>query len=163
MLMSSALYQTNTLIWIFSSLKLQYADRNVIPLRTHCPHSEPTILCPFSLNAVCLAEKQQLPILQYLPDRPDRGSNPQSTALEAITPPLDDRDGMQSVSVTSISWLVTFYKNKYLMRGTVWIHKNSLTHHFLLKCLYQARKVSGHVFVCQGYQDRKVSGHVFVC
>ena len=31
-----------------------------------------------------------------------------------------------------------------------------------LPSLYQARKVSGHVYVCWGYQTRKVSGHVYV-
>ena len=43
------------------------------------------------LNAACLAEKQQIPSL-YSSVGPDRGSNPQSTALEAsmltITPPM---------------------------------------------------------------------------
>ena len=29
-----------------------------------------------------------------------------------------------------------------------WAHKTSLARHFLLKCLYQAREVSGQVFVC---------------
>ena len=28
---------------------------------------------------------------------------------------------------------------------------------------YQARKVSDHVYVCWGYQTRKVNGHVYVC
>jgi hypothetical protein len=45
----------------------------------------------FLLNTVCLAEKQQIPILQSLV-WPDRGSNPRSTTFEAsmltITPPL---------------------------------------------------------------------------
>jgi len=45
----------------------------------------------FLLNAVCLAEKQQIPILWSLV-WPDRSSNPLSTALEAttviITPPM---------------------------------------------------------------------------
>ena len=35
-------------------------------------------------------------------------------------------------------------------------------HHFLLKCLYQARKVSSHVLKCL-YQARKVSSHVLKC
>jgi hypothetical protein len=38
----------------------------------------------FLLNAACLAEKQQIPILKSLV-WPDRGSNPRSTALEAST------------------------------------------------------------------------------
>jgi len=33
------------------------------------------------------------------------------------------------------------------LRGQVSAHKTSLTHHFLLKCLYQTRKVGDHVFV----------------
>ena len=33
--------------------------------------------------------------------------------------------------------------------GRVWTHKTSLSQtHFLLKCLYQVRNVTGHVFVC---------------
>jgi hypothetical protein len=39
-----------------------------------------------------------------------------------------------------------------LLRGEVWANKTSLTPPFLLKCLYQARKVNGHVFVGLGYQ-----------
>ena len=31
------------------------------------------------------------------------------------------------------------------LRGEVWAHKTSLTCHFLLKCLYQARKVNSYV------------------
>ena len=33
------------------------------------------------------------------------------------------------------------------LRGEIWAHKTSLTPPFLLKCLYQARKVSSHLFV----------------
>ena len=33
------------------------------------------------------------------------------------------------------------------LKGQVSAHKTSLTRHFSLKCLYQTRKVSGHVFV----------------
>jgi hypothetical protein len=45
--------------------------------------SETTSLCCYSL-AVCLTEKQQIPILSSLVS-PDQGSNPQSTAVEAST------------------------------------------------------------------------------
>ena len=34
------------------------------------------------------------------------------------------------------------------LRGEALSHKTSLTRPFLLKCLYQDKKVSGHVFVC---------------
>jgi hypothetical protein len=37
----------------------------------------------FLLNAACLAEKQQIPILVLV--WPDQGSNPRSTALEVST------------------------------------------------------------------------------
>jgi hypothetical protein len=32
-------------------------------------------------------------------------------------------------------------------REEVWAHKNSITTPFLLKCMYQARKVGGHVYL----------------
>ena len=48
------------------------------------------------------------------------------------------------------------------LRGKVWTHKTSLTLPHVLKCLYQARKVSSHVLKCL-YQARKVSGHVLKC
>jgi len=44
------------------SLKQQFADRYVTPLKTHHPDSEPTRLL-FLLIAACFAEKQQIPIL----------------------------------------------------------------------------------------------------
>ena len=36
------------------------------------------------------------------------------------------------------------------LRGVGWEYKTSLTIHVLLNCLYQARKVSNHLFVCWG-------------
>ena len=47
-------------------------------------HGQWPLLELFLLNAACLAEKQQIPILQSLV-LPDRGSNMRSTALEAST------------------------------------------------------------------------------
>ena len=47
-----------------SSLKQSSAGRHVGQLKTHYPDSEPTSLCFFLLNAACLAEKQQIPILK---------------------------------------------------------------------------------------------------
>ena len=54
--------------------------------RTRCPDSEPTTLF-FLLNDVCLADKQQIPILWYLV-WPDRESNPRSIGLEASVLPI---------------------------------------------------------------------------
>ena len=34
------------------------------------------------------------------------------------------------------------------LREAVWDHNTCLSRHFLLMCLYQARKVSDHVYVC---------------
>ena len=39
-----------------------------------------------------------------------------------------------------------------LQRGKVWTHITSLARHFLLRCLYNARKVSRHVFMSKGYR-----------
>jgi hypothetical protein len=67
------------------------------------------------------------------------------------------------------------HKSKHLhdriisLRWEVWAHKTSLPPHFLLKCLYQTRNVSGHVFVSEwtcicewGGMYLWGSGHVFV-
>ena len=85
MMMMSALYSTNTLR-IFKVL----AHLINSPLIDMSPHSDtlswfhanqPLLFLP---NTVCLAEKQHIPILEFLV-WPDRGSNPRSTALEAST------------------------------------------------------------------------------
>ena len=72
-----------------SSLKQQSAGRHVAPLGHIILISSQSLL--FLLNAACLAEKQQIPILYSLV-WPDRGSNPRYTALEAntltTTPPM---------------------------------------------------------------------------
>jgi hypothetical protein len=62
MMMKYALYQTNTFSWDFysaSSLKQQSLDRHVAPLSRF--QANQYLL--FLLNAACLAEKQQIPIL----------------------------------------------------------------------------------------------------
>jgi hypothetical protein len=51
-------------------------------IRTHYSDSKPTSFCSL-LNAACLAEKQQIPVVWSLVS-PDRGSNPRSTALEGV-------------------------------------------------------------------------------
>jgi hypothetical protein len=50
--------------YYISSLKQSSAGRHVAQLKTHYPDSEPTSLCFFLLNAACLAEKQQMPMLK---------------------------------------------------------------------------------------------------
>ena len=64
------------------------------------------------LNAACLTEKQQIPILQSLVWL-DQGSNPRSTALEAsmltITPQMrSDKNEITSVFVFTTFNLDTF-------------------------------------------------------
>ena len=86
MIMRSALNKTNTLSLVFIVLTHWYNS----PLIDLSPHSD--TLSGFRVNqsllflhnAVCLVEKQQTPILQFLVWS-DRGSNPRSTALEAST------------------------------------------------------------------------------
>ena len=77
-MMRSTLYLTNTLS--AGSLKQQSTDRHVAPLG-HISLIPSQPLPVFALiNAVCLAEKQQIPKVWS-----DRGSNPRSTTLEART------------------------------------------------------------------------------
>jgi len=75
------------LSWIYIVL----AHWNNSPRVDMTPHSD-TLSCLranqsllFLLNASCLAEKQQIPILWSLV-WPDRGSNPRSTTLATSTP-----------------------------------------------------------------------------
>ena len=44
--------------------------------------------------------------------------------------------------ITDLTFSNTFHLNNFFF------YKTGLTQHFLLKCLYQARKESGHVFLC---------------
>ena len=66
MIMISALYQTYTLSWIFivlpTSLKQQSVGRHVTSLRYIILILSNPVLVVL-LNAVCLTEKQQIPIL----------------------------------------------------------------------------------------------------
>jgi hypothetical protein len=68
-----------------SSVKQQSAGRHVVPLGHNSLfwfRADQSLL--FLLNAACLAENVQIPILKSLV-WPDRGSNPRYTALEAST------------------------------------------------------------------------------
>ena len=60
---------------------------------------------------------------------------------------------MVSLSVTVSIFVKYYFINNCIISliGNVWAHKSSLPRHFLWKCLYQASKVSGKVFVL-GYR-----------
>jgi hypothetical protein len=73
---------------------------------THYPDSRANSLL-FLLNAACLAEKQQFPILLSLV-WPDRGSNPWSTTLEAST--LNDSTWMYNLQPNLVFWIVMMFK-----------------------------------------------------
>jgi hypothetical protein len=85
MMMKSTLYLTNTLSWIFIVLAHWNNNTQIDML----PHSgtlsrfwaNQSLL--FLLNAVCLAEKQQIPYFCLVWD--DWGSNPWSITLEVST------------------------------------------------------------------------------
>ena len=85
-MMRSDLYWTNTSSWILTVL----AHWNNSPRIDMSPHSDTlsrfrtNSSLRFFLNAACLAEKQQIPIL-YSFVWPNWGSHPQSTTLEANT------------------------------------------------------------------------------
>ena len=91
--MMSTLFYTNTISWIFTVLA-RWNNSSRIDMS---PHSDTfswfraNQSLPFLLNASCLAKIQQIPILQCLV-WPNRGSNPQNTALKAsaltITPSI---------------------------------------------------------------------------
>ena len=86
MMMRSALFQTNTLSWIFIVLahwnNSPWSDMSLLSDTLFWFRANQSLL--FLLNAACLVEKQQIPILLSLV-WPDRGSNPRSTVLEAST------------------------------------------------------------------------------
>ena len=69
MMMRSALYSTNKPSWIFyiaNSLKQQSTDRHFALHKDTLFWFRANQSLLFLLNAACLAEKQQIPILQYL-------------------------------------------------------------------------------------------------
>jgi hypothetical protein len=55
-----------------------------------------------------------------------------------------------------LAWLHHFTK------GEVWVHRTSLTLSLFIKCLYQARKVSGYVFVCRGIDFASLDDFCFI-
>jgi hypothetical protein len=59
MMMKSALFQTNTLSWIF--IVLAHWNKNLLHLHLFWFRANQSLL--FLLNAACLAEKQQIPVL----------------------------------------------------------------------------------------------------
>ena len=77
MMMRSALYQTNT-----SRGNSQQIDMSLHSDALSRFRANQSLL--FLLNAACLAEKQQIPIFQFMV-LPDRSWNTRSTALEAST------------------------------------------------------------------------------
>jgi hypothetical protein len=46
-----------------------------------------------------------------------------------------------------------FHDQIISLRGEVWVHNTCFPNHFLLKCLYKAREVSGRVSVCFDFYD----------
>ena len=48
-------------------------------------------------------------------------------------------------------WTVFTWRHPFTKRGSLY-NNTSLSRHLLLKCLYKARNVSCHVFVCKRYQ-----------
>jgi hypothetical protein len=48
----------------------------------------------------------------------------------------------------TIAGFVSITYASFHFRGDDWVNKTSLTLALLLNCLFQARQMSGHVFVC---------------
>jgi hypothetical protein len=74
---------------------------------------------------------------------------------------LNAQRSNQSRNCTNVIWFSYLYylvleyswhmeTTSHLLRLIIWLQL-IVPHHFF-KCLYQARKVSGHVFVCNGYR-----------
>ena len=100
MMMRSVLFYTNMLSWIFIVLA-HWNNSQRIDMLPHLDtlswfRAKHSLL--FLLNAACLAEKQQIPILLSLV-WPNQGSNPLSTTLErstlTITPPMQFRESIR--------------------------------------------------------------------
>ena len=99
MMIRSALYQTNTLSWIFIVLA-HWINSLRVDMLFHSGtlslfRANQSLL--FLLNAACLAEKQQIPILWSLV-WPDQGLNPRSIALKEST-----------LTITPQMWFVGFW------------------------------------------------------
>ena len=86
MIMRSTLYEINRLSWMFIVLahwnKSLQVDMSLHSDTLFWFRDNQSLLFP--LNAACIADKQQIPIL-LSSVWPDRGSNPRSTALDAST------------------------------------------------------------------------------
>jgi hypothetical protein len=103
---------TNTLSWILFIVLAHWNNSSQIDMSSHSDTLSWFIAdqsLPFLLNAACLAEKQQIPILYYLV-WPDRGKNPRSTTIEAstltVTPPM--RSNNTNVNYRLLCWKCGF-------------------------------------------------------
>jgi len=54
----------------------------------------------------------------------------------------------KQVTILYKTALISLFIPYYFIKLGVWAHKTSYTRYFLLKCIYQTRRVIGHVFVC---------------
>ena len=90
----------------------------------------------FLLNAACLAEKQQIPILQSLV-WPDRGSNPRSTTLETSTLTIAPSMRLKSTVWKELLNLYNVIHSKYFLDSfrvslKIWTGIPLLCYHFIL-------------------------------
>ena len=130
------LFNANTAIYSTISTYIVLVHWNISPrwkyrpTRTHYPDSELTSLFVF-LNAACLAEKQHISILISLV-WPDRGSNPQYTALEA-----------SRLTITPRMWS-TIYRRYPLNYLKICLMLNNTTNKYIKTPLYKYKSFSLH-------------------